>query len=94
MQQQIILNGIPPEDFWETIRGIVQAALSQIHKPEKVKPFLSLTEASEFTHLSKSTLYRLTSQQQIPHIKRGGKLLFNREQITQWLEDASQPSRY
>lgn len=91
MQSQIILNGIPPEDFWEQIRGIVHDAISAIPKPEKVRPYLSLEEACELTDLSKSTLYRMTSEKQIPHIKRGGKLLFNRIELIEWLQSGHQP---
>jgi excisionase family DNA binding protein len=87
----IILNGIPTQDFLDQIRTIVQDAISDIPKAENTKPFLSLLEACEFTGLAKSTIYRLTSEKQIPHIKRGGKLLFQREQLTQWLESAKQP---
>jgi excisionase family DNA binding protein len=91
MNQQIILNGLTREELVTEIRTIVNDAVSAIPKAEKIKPYLSLAEASDLTGLSKPTLYRLTSQKQIPHIKRGGKLLFNRQELVAWLQSANQP---
>lgn len=94
MQSQIILNGIPPQDFWDTIRAIVTDAVATIQPTEKVKPFLSIREASDFTGLSVSTLYRLTSEKQIPHIKQGGKLLFATDKLSAWLNESQQPVKH
>jgi len=50
------------------------------------KGVLSFSEAIVFTGMSDSYLYKLTSQQKIPHSKPSGKLLyFNREELENWL---------
>ena len=50
------------------------------------KEVLTFDEASQFTGLSKSYLYKLTSGQKIPHYKPAGKMCyFNREELQQWL---------
>lgn len=50
------------------------------------KKVLTFDEAARFTGLSKSYLYKLTSQQRIPHFKPTGKLVyFNREELEMWL---------
>lgn len=50
------------------------------------KKVLTLGEAAQFTGLSKSYLYKLTSQQRIPHFKPTGKLVyFDREELEAWL---------
>lgn len=50
------------------------------------KKVLSFEEAVQFTGLSKSYLYKLTSQQRIPHYKPSGKLIyFERNELERWL---------
>ncbi len=49
------------------------------------KEYLSLSEVAEYTRLAKQTIYQKTSQRIIPHIKKGGKLIFKRTEIDQWL---------
>jgi excisionase family DNA binding protein len=90
MQQQIILNGIPPEDFWSTMKTIVEDALSStsMSKSENFKSILTIKTASQFTGLSASKLYNLTSSKKIPHLKKGGKVLFNRDDLTKWLMES------
>ena len=51
------------------------------------KPILSLEEASAFTGLATSYLYKLTSTQEIPHYKPRGKMLyFDRGELEAWLK--------
>ncbi len=49
------------------------------------KPVLDLDEAVIFTGLSKGHLYRLTSEQQIPHYKKCRKLYFKKTELEAWL---------
>ena len=50
------------------------------------KTVLNFAEASEFTGLSKTYMYKLTHQGRIPHFKPHGKnIYFNREELEQWL---------
>lgn len=51
------------------------------------KEVLSFEEAAMYTGLSKSSLYRSTSLQIIPHYKPNGKMIFfNRVELEQWLQ--------
>ena len=51
------------------------------------KEVLTFSEAAQFTGLSKSYLYKLTSGQKIPFYKPSGKLCyFNREELQNWLQ--------
>lgn len=50
------------------------------------KEILTLSEASTFTGMAKSYLYKLTSTQRLPHSKQTGKLCyFNRKELETWL---------
>ncbi len=51
------------------------------------KAVLTFGEAAEYTGLSKSFLYKLTSASRIPHFKPSGKnIFFDREQLESWLK--------
>lgn len=91
MNTTILTQGVTLDEFLSSVREIIRDEVKALPAPSKVKQFLTLSEACELTGLSKSSIYRLTSKKQIPHIKRGGKLLFNSVELTQWLTDARQP---
>lgn len=50
------------------------------------KQILNLEEAAAFTGVAVSYLYKLTSNQQIPHFKPRGKMIyFDRTELEEWL---------
>ena len=50
----------------------------------KSKP-LALKEAADYLGISRSYLYKLTSQERIPHSKPGGKkVYFDKEELDRW----------
>ena len=51
------------------------------------KEILNLHEAALFLDISRSHLYKLTSQKQIPHFcPQGKKLYFRRDDLQNWLQ--------
>lgn len=50
--------------------------------------FIDIKQVAEYTGISPSTIYKLTSSGQIPHYKPTGKLLFKREEILAWIEES------
>jgi excisionase family DNA binding protein len=60
----------------------------------ETKEVLNLDEVAAFTGLSKSYIYKLTHKQQIPYYKPFGKICyFNREEITNWLQQNRVPTK-
>lgn len=50
------------------------------------KEVLTLDEAAQYTGMSKSALYKLTSNKQIPYSKPNGKnCFFRRTELEEWL---------
>lgn len=47
--------------------------------------FIGLNECCEFTGYSKSAIYQKTCRKEIPHYKRGSKLLFKKSEILDWI---------
>ena len=53
---------------------------------QEAKNILTLEEVAEYTQLSKSYVYKLTSKGDIPYYKPNGKqLYFKRTEIDEWL---------
>lgn len=47
---------------------------------------ISLSEAAKFLNVSKSCIYKITSQKQIPHYVPGGKkIYFRKEDLENWI---------
>ena len=70
--------------FWrvfdERFKTLENRLLSQ-------KAVLTFDEAAEYSGLSKSFLYKLTSASRIPHFKPSGKnIFFDRELLESWLK--------
>ena len=64
--------------------------LEQLDRIEKLlragKTVLSLEEASEYTGISRSYLYKLTARGEIPFSKPRGKMIyFSKEKLDEWL---------
>lgn len=49
------------------------------------KQVLTLEEACLYTGYSRGHLYRLTSDNMIPHSKQGRTLFFDKDELNQWL---------
>lgn len=50
---------------------------------------LNITDASLYTTLSTSYLYKLVARKEIPHMRAGYKILFNKYDLDKWLEEKS-----
>lgn len=71
--------------------------MEQLDRIEKLvrtgKTVLSLEEASEYTGISRSYLYKLTARGDIPFSKPRGKMIyFSREKLDEWLLSNSKKS--
>ncbi len=47
---------------------------------------IPIEHAAEYTGLSKHTLYTMVSHRKIPHVKLGGKLLFDLALLDEWIK--------
>lgn len=60
------------------------ARMDQIEKPE-TEIIGDIDECSGWIKKSTSTIYKYVSENKIPHIKNGKRVLFNKEKIMTWL---------
>lgn len=48
--------------------------------------FLTVKMLTKYIHMSESTIYHWVNKEQIPYIKLGGRILFDREEIDRWVK--------
>jgi len=77
----------------EELRAIVNEAIAEFlpktPKKELQPDSLTLNSAIDLLNengypTSKAKIYKLTSSQEIPHLKYGNKLIFSRKELLQW----------
>jgi excisionase family DNA binding protein len=54
-----------------------------------INDFLTVKELSKWIKLSNSKIYSLVNKDEIPFAKVGGKLLFDKSKISNWIESKS-----
>jgi len=77
------------EELQTVIKDCLRDAVAEIKaipEPAKIPDRCTLIEACEFTHLSKSALYKLCMDGDIPFEKYGRRSIFSRKALTQWME--------
>jgi excisionase family DNA binding protein len=55
-------------------------------RPPKTKKLYSVKEISQQLSMSASNIYKLVSQDSIPYIRVGGKILFDQTAINKWIK--------
>jgi len=73
----------------DTIEGFLRNV--NVSVPDKqfapVAEVFNLIQAAEYVSLSKSAIYKKTSERNIPHFKKGKKLYFKRSELDVWLTE-------
>ncbi len=52
--------------------------------------YLTVKMLAEYLHISTSNIYKRITDNSIPHIKMDKRVLFDREQIDQWMSNGCQ----
>lgn len=69
----------------------IESLLRNVRKDDKttitMSEVLNLNQAAEYVSLSKSAIYKKTSERNIPHFKQGKKLYFKRSELDEWLTE-------
>jgi excisionase family DNA binding protein len=73
---------------------LVETCLSKGNRQVKqFPPHLSIKQLSEYLNYSTGAIYKMVSQAEIPTYKLGGgKLLFKKSEIDDWVLDFKQPT--
>ena len=80
---ELILNRLNVIE--DLLRTSMKNANSPVVVKESLPNVLNLKQASEYVSMSKSAIYKKTSDRTIPHFKQGKKLYFKRSELDDWL---------
>ena len=90
MQKTVVVS---TEELENIILDCVDRCLSVFKKeliPTRMESdIISAKEAAEYIKISIPTLYKFTAAGDLPFIKRHGKLLFSKKELTAWLMEGS-----
>jgi predicted DNA-binding transcriptional regulator AlpA len=64
----------------------------KVSSDKEDEEFLDLKKCCQITGYSASSLYRFIGNNSIPHIKKNGKLIFERSAIIAWLKEGKRKS--
>jgi predicted DNA-binding transcriptional regulator AlpA len=80
--------------FEDALKRIVYDAVRTVFEQTYTKPeikeisqFFGVDTCEQVTGLAKPTIYRNTSKNLMPHYRRDGKLLFNRDEVYSWMTE-------
>ncbi len=68
------------------IRTVITEQKPATGSPSELKDLLDIDEAASFLILKKPTIYGLVCHSKIPCMKKGKKLYFSRQELTEWLK--------
>ena len=90
MQQNILLTSIRIDELSDFIEKSVRKAFKELPtqpiEQENAKDLFSIKEASNYLNLAIPTLYGLVANSSIPCMKKGKKLYFSRQELTDWVK--------
>lgn len=74
-------------DKLNSIEDLLKTLLKNDKVEVPVTEILNLNQAAEHLSITKSTLYKKTSERSIPHFKQGKRLYFKRNELDTWLTE-------
>lgn len=86
---QTILTSLSEEELKNFIQQAVVQALSirsAVAIGEQLPDIMDIKQAAAYLKLKVNTLYEKTALRLIPHSKKGGKLLFVRDELLNWVK--------
>lgn len=72
-------------DKLNNIENLLKTVVKKDNGTVTITEVLNLSQAAEYVSLSKSAIYKKTSERNIPHFKQGKKLYFKRSELDGWL---------
>lgn len=78
---------VTKQDLIEFADYLLSHVVSNEREIKPVKSIMNTDEVAEFVGISKSTIYGLTHNGQIPHYKRGKRLYFKTDEIEEWITE-------
>ena len=74
-------------DVERIAQRVVELLREQRFGLETERRWLTTAEAAEHLRMSVDALHRLTAGRQVPHVRQGGRLIFDVHELDKWLQE-------
>lgn len=84
-----VIITLTPAELSDIIRAELEKYFegkSRDEKPSPVDSLLTIKDAAVLVSLSVYTIYSLVSKSEIPHMKKGKRLYFSKDELTAWIK--------
>ncbi len=86
--KDLLLSTKNSDEFVKEVASEVVKQIMPLFQTSKKSEaeLLTIEEATKFLHLSKPTLYSKVSRNEIPYMKKGKRLYFSTEELTEFIK--------
>ena len=87
--ENMILMQLSAQEVRQILREEIKEALKNYQPSQKTSDeyeLMTIQETAEFINLTVSSVYGLVHRKLIPHVKRGKRLIFEKQVIIEWLK--------
>ena len=91
--ENLVFTQLSVQEVRKMIREEVRTALQECQSTLQVEDendLMTIEELSAFINMAVTSIYGLIRRRQIPHIKRGKRLIFEKTKIIEWLKSGGQ----
>jgi len=91
--ENIVFTQLSVQEVRAMLREEVRTALKDLQPQpakEESNELMTIEEVANYIHMAVPSVYGLVHFRKIPHIKRGKRLIFEKQQITEWLHAGRQ----
>ena len=94
--ENMVFTQLSVQEVRNMLREEVKNALNELPQVmgNQMPEYLTIQELSELLNLAVPSIYGLVHRKQIPYIKRGKKLIFEKSQVEEWLKSGRQRTIY
>ncbi|MFH2143309.1 MAG: helix-turn-helix domain-containing protein [Bacteroidota bacterium] len=87
--ENLVFTQLSVQEVRNMLREEVKKALNETPQLQgnQLPEYLSIQELSEMINLAVPSIYGMVHRKQIPYVKRGKKLIFEKTQIDAWLKN-------
>jgi excisionase family DNA binding protein len=86
--ENLVFTQLSVQEVRNMLREEVKKALNESPQLQgnQLPEYLTIQELSEMINLAVPSIYGMVHRKQIPYVKRGKKLIFEKSQIEEWLK--------
>ena len=93
--ENLVFTQLSVQEVRNLFREEIKKALNESHiiQGNQLPEYLTIQELSEMINLAVPSIYGMVHRKQIPYVKRGKKLIFEKSQIEEWIKNGRRKTK-